>query len=230
MARDRGQTVFQPSRPGEHPLNSEGVWCQILAQMARGRPALFLDRDGAVIEEAQYLSRAEDINIFPGATEVIAAANKRGIPVVMVTNQAGIGRGYYGWAEFKAVQDALIAALAAEGAGINAVYACAHHPQAQGSLAHPDHPARKPNPGMLLQAGCDFGLDLKSSWLVGDKAIDVETAKRAGIAGALQVATGYGAAERHLAAQLAGPNFEVRFGRSIADATILPILMPQNAK
>jgi D-glycero-D-manno-heptose 1,7-bisphosphate phosphatase len=229
MARDEGQTMFQPI-PGEHPLNSEGVWCQILALTARGCPALFLDRDGAVIEEAQYLSRAEGISIIPGAAEVIAAANKQGIAVVMVTNQAGIGRGYYGWAEFSAVQEALVAALAAEGAAINAVYACAHHPQAEGFFAHPDHPARKPNPGMLLQAGVDFGLDLKSSWLVGDKAIDVEAAKRAGIAGALQVATGYGAAERKLAAQLAGPNFEVRFGRSIADATTLPLLMPQNAK
>jgi D-glycero-D-manno-heptose 1,7-bisphosphate phosphatase len=222
--------MFQPTRLSEYPLNSEDVWCQVLAPTARGRPALFLDRDGAVIEEAQYLSRAEDISIIPGAAAVIAAANKQGVPVVMVTNQAGIGRGYYGWAEFKAVQDALVAMLAAEGAGVNAVYACAHHPQARGCFAHPDHPARKPNPGMLLQAGSDFGLDLKSSWLVGDKAIDVDAAKRAGIAGALQVATGHGAAERKVAAQLAGPNFEVRFGRSIADATTLPILIPQNVR
>ncbi|MFY9838069.1 MAG: HAD family hydrolase, partial [Xanthobacteraceae bacterium] len=179
--------MFQPTRLSEYPLNSDGVWCQILARTARGRPALFLDRDGVVIEEAQYLSRAEDISIIPGATEIIAAANERGVPVAIITNQAGIGRGYYGWAEFKTVQDALIAALAAEGADINAVYACAHHPQAQGCFAHPDHPARKPNPGMLLQAGSDFGLDLRSSWLVGDKAIDVEAAKRAGIAGAMQV-------------------------------------------
>jgi len=222
--------MLQPTRSSEHPLNSEGVWCQILAQIPRDRPALFLDRDGAVIEETHYLSRVEDINIIPGTAEVIATANERLVPVVMVTNQAGIGRGRYSWSEFKAVQDAIVAALAAKGAGINAVYACAHHPQAQGFFAHPDHPARKPNPGMLLQAGSDFGLDLKSSWLVGDKASDVEAAKRAGIAGALQVATGYGARQRHLAAQLAGPNFEVRFGHSIADATMLPILMPQNVQ
>jgi D-glycero-D-manno-heptose 1,7-bisphosphate phosphatase len=218
--------MFRPTRLSEYPLNSEDVWCQILAPTARGRPALFLDRDGALVEEAQYLSRAENISIIPGAAEVIAAANKQGVPVVVVTNQAGIGRGYYEWADFKTVQDALIAALAAEGADINAVYACAHHPQAQGCFAHADHPARKPNPGMLLQAGSDFGLDLKSSWLVGDKAIDVEAAKRAGIAGALQVATGYGLKERQLGAELAGPNFEVRFGDSIADAMVLPILKP----
>jgi D-glycero-D-manno-heptose 1,7-bisphosphate phosphatase len=156
---------------------------------------------------------------------VISAANKRGVPVIIVTNQSGIGRGYYGWAEFGSVQEALIAMLAACGANIDAVYACAHHPEAEGWLAHPNHPARKPNPGMLLQAGCDLALDLKSSWLVGDKANDVEAAKRAGIAGALQVATGYGATERELAAKFATQNFEVRFAQSIADAMTLPIFM-----
>jgi D-glycero-D-manno-heptose 1,7-bisphosphate phosphatase len=81
---------------------------------------------------------------------------------------------------------------------------------------------------MLLWAVADLALDLKQSWLVGDKAIDVEAAKRAGIAGALQVATGYGSAERQRASGLASVSFEVRFGRSIADAMTLPILLPQN--
>jgi D-glycero-D-manno-heptose 1,7-bisphosphate phosphatase len=211
-------------RSAEHPLNSEGVWCQILHPPVPGRPALFLDRDGAIVEEIGYLRRIDDIVVIPGAAEVVAAANWRGVPVIMVTNQSGIGRGYYGWTEFKCVQDAIIAALVTEGARIDAVYACAHHPDAKGFLAHPNHPARKPNPGMLLQAAADLALDLKSSWLVGDKAGDIEAAKRAGIAGALQVATGYGAAERHFAARLASPTFEVRFGHSIADAMMLPIL------
>jgi len=218
--------MLESTRSAEHPLNSEGVWCQVFQRSARGRPALFLDRDGAVVEETGYLHRVEDIVVIPGAPEVIAAANQQSVPVIMVTNQSGIGRGYYGWTEFNSVQDAIVALLAAEGARIDAVYACPHHPEAKGFLAHPDHPARKPNPGMLLQAASDLGLDLKASWLVGDKANDIETAKRAGIAGALQVATGYGAAERQLAAKLASPNFEVRFGQSIADAMTLPILMP----
>jgi D-glycero-D-manno-heptose 1,7-bisphosphate phosphatase len=143
----------------------------------------------------------------------------------MVTNQAGIGRGYYRWSEFKTVQKSLFAILAADGAKIDAVYACPHHPKADGALALPDHPAHKPNPGMLLQAACDLELDLKSSWLVGDKATDIEAAKRAGIAGALHVATGYGSAERQSAATMADPDFKVRFGPSIADAMTLPILM-----
>ncbi len=215
-------------RSAEHPVDLEGVWCQIIRRPPPGRPALFLDRDGAVVEDPGYLRRVEDIVVIPGAADVIAAANQRSIPVVMVTNQSGIGRGYYGWAEFKFVQDAIVASLAIEGARIDAVYACAHHPEATGTLAHPDHPARKPNPGMLLQAASALALDLKSSWLVGDKADDIEAAKRAGIAGALQVATGHGKAERKRAAAMASPDFEVTFGQSIADAMMLPILMPRH--
>jgi D-glycero-D-manno-heptose 1,7-bisphosphate phosphatase len=219
---------MQLMRTADHPLNTDGVWCEIITRSTPDRPALFLDRDGAVVEETEYLCRVEDVVIIRGAGGVIAAANKRDVRVVLVTNQAGIGRGYYGWAEFAAVQRAIVSALAKEGAKIDAVYACAHHPKGQGSFAHPDHPARKPNPGMLLLAATDLALDLKKSWLVGDKAIDVEAAKRAGIAGALQVATGYGSVERERATAFASPAFDVRLGRSIADAMTLPILLPQN--
>jgi D-glycero-D-manno-heptose 1,7-bisphosphate phosphatase len=216
--------MLKSTQSEEHPLDVEGVWCEILRRPAPGRPALFLDRDGAVVKETGYPHQLKDIHIIPGAAKVIAAANKQSVAVVMVTNQSGIGRGYYGWSEFKAVQNAIIAALATAGAIVNAVYACAHHPEGKGLLAHPDHPARKPNPGMLLRAASAFALDLKSSWLVGDKADDVEAAKRAGIAGALLVATGYGDVERERAAILATPSFVVRFGRSIADAITLPVL------
>jgi len=217
--------MLKSSQSAEHPLDSQGVWCQILRRPAPGRAALFLDRDGAVVEETGYLCRVDDIVVIPGAARIISTANRHGIPVVMVTNQSGIGRGYYSWAEFKSVQDAIVASLSIEGANIDAVYACPHHPEAKGDLAHPDHPARKPNPGMLLQAASALALDLKSSWLVGDKADDVEAAKRAGIAGALLVATGYGNAERQRAAKLASSVFEVRFGQSIADAMTLPLLI-----
>jgi D-glycero-D-manno-heptose 1,7-bisphosphate phosphatase len=217
-------------RTVDHPLNSDGVWCEILATASPGRPALFLDRDGVVVEETEYLRRVEDIVMIRGAAQTIAAANECGIAVVLVTNQAGIGRDYYGWAEFQAVQKAILATLAAGGAQIDAVYACPHHPKGQGAFAHSNHPARKPNPGMLLQAAADLALDLGKSWLVGDKAIDIEAAKRAGIAGALQVATGYGRAERALASGLATATFDVRFGASIADAMMLPILMSQQVR
>jgi D-glycero-D-manno-heptose 1,7-bisphosphate phosphatase len=206
------------------PIDSEGVWCEVRDGAARGGPALFLDRDGVVIKETEYLSRAEDVAILPGVAGVIAAANRRGIPVVLVTNQSGIGRGYFGWSEFAAVQHAIASALEAQGARLDAIYACPHHASGQGAFAVPNHPARKPNPGMLLRAAADLDLDLRQSWMVGDKTIDIEAAKRAGLAGAMHVLTGYGKAERGQSAQLAAPDFELRFGRSIADALALPIL------
>jgi D-glycero-D-manno-heptose 1,7-bisphosphate phosphatase len=217
-------------RTVDHPLNVDGVWCEILTTAMPGRPALFLDRDGVVVEEAEYLRRVEDIVMIPGAAQTIAAANRHGVAVVLVTNQAGIGRGYYGWADFQAVQTAILSALAAEGARIDAVYASPHHPKGQGLFAHPNHPARKPNPGMLLQGAADLAVDLGTSWLVGDKAIDVEAAMRAGIAGALLVETGYGRSERARATGFATATFEVRLGASVADAMMLPILMPQQVR
>jgi D-glycero-D-manno-heptose 1,7-bisphosphate phosphatase len=208
----------------DHPLNSEGVWCEVLRRPPSGRPALFLDRDGVVIEDTDYLCRVEDIVVIQGASSVIAAANKNSVAVVLVSNQAGIGRGYYGWSDFKRVQQAIVEILAEEGARLDAVYACAHHPRGRDGFAHPDHPARKPNPGMLLQAASDLAINLTTSWLVGDRASDVEAAKRAGLAGAMQVTTGQGLAERQNVAGLETCGFEVRFGHSIADATGLPIL------
>jgi D-glycero-D-manno-heptose 1,7-bisphosphate phosphatase len=213
-------------RPPEYPLNAEGVWCEILTKPFPACPALFLDRDGAVVEETEYLCRIEDVVMIPGAADVIAAANKRGVAVVLVTNQAGIGRGYYGWTEFRAVQQAIVACLIAKGARLDAVYACAHHPEGRDTFTHPNHPFRKPNPGMLLQAASDLALNLKRSWLVGDKVSDIEAAKRAGLAGAMYVATGHGVTERLNVAGLAAPSFEIRCGRSIADALTLPILSP----
>lgn len=217
-------------RPSHYPLNADGVWCEVLRKPPPGRPGLFLDRDGAVVEETEYLCRVEDIVMIPGAADVIAAANRCDVPVVLVTNQAGIGRGYYEWADFQRVQQAIIATLAEQGARLDAVYACAHHPEGRGGFAHPDHPARKPNPGMLLQAASDLAIDLKTSWLVGDKAIDIEAAKRAGLAGAMQVATGYGIDERQRATAFATPRFEVRLGPSIADAITFPILSSRHVR
>src|SRR5262249_61259521 len=118
----------------EHPLDSQGVWCEVLQRPAPGRAALFLDRDGAIVEDTGYLRRVDDIVVIPGAAEVIAAANQRSVPVIMVTNQSGIGRGYYGWAEFKSVQDTFAASRATDGAGRAAVSACAHHTERWGAL------------------------------------------------------------------------------------------------
>jgi len=142
---------------------------------------------------------------------------------VLVTNQAGIGRGYYGWAEFQAVQQAIQSTLAGEGAHFDAVYACPHHSDGKGVFAHPDHPARKPNPGMFERAATALAIDLSRSWLVGDRVTDIEAARRAGLAGALHVLTGYGRQERAAALALCGPGFDVRAASSIGGALSLPM-------
>jgi len=150
-----------PIRISDLPFNSEEIWCEVLTMASHRRAALFLDRDGVVVEDKEYLWRKEDIVMIPGAAGAIAAANNCGIAVVLVTNQAVIGRGYYGWTKFRAVQRTIVGALAAEGARFDGVYACAHLPEEIGGFAHPDHPTLKPNPGMLLQAARVLGLDLK---------------------------------------------------------------------
>lgn len=206
-------------------LGLDGLWSYVSPSSKRGSAALFLDRDGVIVEETNYLRRPEDVTIIPGAAEVVAAANRLAVPVIIVTNQAGIGRGYYGWQEFAAVQEEIFTALARKGSHIDAAYACAHHPEGEGVYKHPDHPGRKPNPGMILRAGFDLGLDLSISWLVGDNVIDILAARRAGLAGALHVATGHGERDRDAALRLARGDFRVQEGLSVRDALKLPLLM-----
>ena len=155
------------------------------------RPAIFLDRDGTLNEEVDYLSDPEQMVLIPGAAAAVARLNKKGIPVVVVTNQSGIGRGKYTWQDFAAVMERMESLLALEGARIDAVYVSPHHQKGQGEYAVTDHPDRKPNPGMLLMAAEEHDLDLACSWMVGDKDIDIEAGRRAGCSVAL-VRTGYG--------------------------------------
>ncbi len=158
------------------------------------RPAVFLDRDGTLNEEVGYLHRPEELVLIPGAAAAVARLNARGIPVVVVTNQSGIGRGKYGWREFADVMSRMGTLLALENARVDAVYASPHHELGLGDYAVADHPDRKPNPGMLLRAAEEHGLDLSRSWMVGDKALDVGAGRRAGCRTVL-VRTGYGAEE-----------------------------------
>ena len=154
-------------------------------------PAVFIDRDGTLNEEVEYLSRPEDVVLVPGAAQAVARLNAAGIPVLVVTNQAGIGRGMYGWPEFQAVTQRIGELLAEAGAHLDGVYAAPHHPLGLGEYRHPDHPDRKPNPGLLLRAAAEHGVDLARSWMIGDKALDLEAGRNAGCRVAL-VRTGYG--------------------------------------
>jgi D-glycero-D-manno-heptose 1,7-bisphosphate phosphatase len=155
------------------------------------KPAVFLDRDGTLNEEIGYLHKPEDVALIPGAAGAVSRLNALAIPVIVVTNQAGIGRGKFGWQDFQAVTNRIAELLHAEQAHLDGTYAAPHHEKGLGEYAHPNHPDRKPNPGMLLRAAEEHGLDLSRSWMVGDKAIDLEAGRNAGCRVAL-VRTGYG--------------------------------------
>ena len=149
-------------------------------------PGLLLDRDGVINEEREYLHDPKDLIVIAGVAQAIAAINRRRIPVAVVTNQAGIGRGMYSVEDYHAVNRAIDAVLAEAGAHIDAWYFCPHHPDA-------DCACRKPRPGMALTAAKDLSLDLGRSVLVGDKISDLEAARAADCRTVL-VRTGYGRA------------------------------------
>jgi D-glycero-D-manno-heptose 1,7-bisphosphate phosphatase len=185
------------------------------------RPALFLDRDGTIIEEVGFIRWAEDVRLIAGATDVIAAANRNGVAVVIVTNQSGIARARFDWADFAAVQARMLSELAQGGAFIDAVLACPHHRDGRAPYNHPDHPDRKPNPGLVRRAAGLLPIALAQSWLIGDRASDIIAAARAGLGGGMLVATGVGAhpSEREAALQQRSVGrFEVILGGSIATA------------
>lgn len=192
------------------PLDPSGLWREVRSgRPAKPGPALFLDRDGTLIRLVNYLCRADEVAPIPGAFESLARARHAGFRVVIVTNQSGIGRGYYGWDAFAAVQERVAALAEAAGGQVDAVYAC---PALPGSGAA----CRKPAHGMILAAAEDLAIDLGASWIVGDSASDLEAGRRAGLARGWLVPTGHGAGDRGVAAGLASGNFRVTIGRPIA--------------
>jgi len=148
-------------------------------------PAVFLDRDGTVIKERHYLSDPAGVELLPGAAEGMRRMSALGLPLVLVTNQSGVGRGYFGRDAVERVHGRLLELLEAEGVRLSGLYACPHAPD--GNCA-----CRKPLPGLLTRAGAELRLDLAASFVVGDKPCDVELGLGAG-ATAILVRTGYGA-------------------------------------
>lgn len=147
-------------------------------------PAVFFDRDGVLIPDSGYPHRDEDLVLMPGAADAVRRLNSLGYLVVIVTNQSGVARGYFTEAQMNAFNDALVRKIAANGARIGAVYACPFHKDAEDpKYFHPDHPDRKPNPGMILRAIDEHHIDPARSFLIGDQASDLEAARRAGIPG-----------------------------------------------
>jgi D-glycero-D-manno-heptose 1,7-bisphosphate phosphatase len=161
------------------------------------------------------LSEPDKVRPIAGAGRLIARANAIGLPVVVVSNQSRIDRGYYGWSAFAAVQRRLERLVGAEGGRFDAVYACPHLPGGRAGEEAPDSLYRKPGPGMLLRAAEVLNLDLRRSWVVGDAASDLEAGLRAGLCRGWLVPTGHGARDAEAARSLMGAGFEVVVGRSI---------------
>lgn len=162
------------------------VWGKPTAAARAGaQPTLFLDRDGVVIRDRDYLAHPSGVEVLPGAAEAMIAARQAGFQIIGVSNQSGIGRGYFGLSQLDAVMKKLVADLGSAGAGWDGFYYCPHAPGARCAC-------RKPLPGLLDEAAADFAWDPQLSWVVGDKASDVELGLAAGL-GAVLVRTGYGA-------------------------------------
>jgi D-glycero-D-manno-heptose 1,7-bisphosphate phosphatase len=149
-------------------------------------PAVFLDRDGVLIEDLGYVHRTEDLRWIPGAQAAVRRFNELGWWVFVVTNQSGVARGMFGPEAVEAFHAAMQSQLAAAGARVDAFYDCPFHAEATvEAWRHPNHPDRKPNPGMLLRALAEHPVDRERSLLIGDKDSDLEAARRAGVEGRL---------------------------------------------
>ena len=210
-----------PSRQPSVSGTDEGLWCEITARDVAHRPALFLDRDGVLVEDTHYLGRAEDVRMLEGASAAVARCNRAGIPVVLVTNQSGIARRLYDWQGFHAVQAALSRALAKAGAHLDATLACAHHADGSAPFNIADHPWRKPSPGMILAAGSRMKLDLAHSWIVGDRAADIATGRAAHLAGGILISPQADDPDRQAARGLEAPDFIVEISASLEAAVSL---------
>jgi D-glycero-D-manno-heptose 1,7-bisphosphate phosphatase len=158
------------------------------------RPAVFLDRDGTLSHEVGYVNHPSRFRLYPWTVDAVRAINQAGWLAVVVTNQAGVARGYFPESVLEEVQRRLEEAVREGGGRLDAVYACVHHP----SVGHPpyrvDCDCRKPRPGMLRRAEAELDADLARSWVVGDRHSDLQLAWSAGAKGAL-VKTGYGLGE-----------------------------------
>ncbi|MDA8165175.1 MAG: HAD family hydrolase [Desulfobacteraceae bacterium] len=155
------------------------------------KPAVFLDRDGTINEQMGYINHLSRFRLLPGAAAGIRLLNEKGLPVVVVTNQSGLARGYFPPELLAEVHAQMHRELAAAGAHVDAVYVCPHHPEAKRPEYRQSCDCRKPRPGLFRQAASDLGLDLGCSYLVGDRWTDLKAAANCGITGIL-VLTGYG--------------------------------------
>jgi D-glycero-D-manno-heptose 1,7-bisphosphate phosphatase len=158
------------------------------------RPAVFIDRDGTLTEEVGYVNHPARLRLLPRSAEAIRRLNAASVAAVVVTNQAGIARGYFSEAVLDDTHAALVAQLKDAGASLDGLYACIHHPSEGAPPYRAECECRKPKPGLLLRAASELDLDLRASTMVGDKASDLVPGRAVG-ARAVLVRTGYGLGE-----------------------------------
>jgi D-glycero-D-manno-heptose 1,7-bisphosphate phosphatase len=158
------------------------------------RRAVFMDRDGTISEEVGYINHPSRFRLFPYAKEAIKLLNDNGWLAVVITNQAGVARGYFPEAMIETVHQHLEEELRSEGARVDGIYYCAHHPSVGEPPYRQDCDCRKPKPGLINQAAKDLDIELEQSWMIGDRYSDIELAHNAGVRAAL-VLSGYGRGE-----------------------------------
>jgi len=158
------------------------------------RPAIFIDRDGTLSHEVGYVNHASRFRLYPFSVDAVRLVNRAGYLAVVVTNQAGVARGYFPESVIHEVHADLRDAMEAGGARLDAIYFCAHHPTVGEPPYRRDCDCRKPRPGMLRRAEAELGADLAQSWVVGDRHGDLRLAWGVGARGAL-VRSGYGRGE-----------------------------------
>ena len=161
-----------------------------------GRPAVFLDRDGTLVDELGFLDDPDRLRLLPGASEAVRRLNGAGFFVALVTNQSGIARGLFTEERLAAIHERLELVLAREGARLDAIAYCPHHPDEGEPPYRRRCVCRKPEPGLILQLLSRHGLDPAASWVVGDAVRDIQAGARAELGGRILVATGKGEDER----------------------------------
>ncbi|WFU12346.1 HAD-IIIA family hydrolase (plasmid) [Rhizobium sp. CB3090] len=144
------------------------------------RPCIFFDRDGVLIVDSGYIGNPQSVILTEGCKLAVSAVRESRYASAIVTNQSGIGRGYYSWSDFEAVQKELSHHVGSD--AFDAVYACGYH-ERRDVVPMTSHSWRKPNPGMLLAAATDLDLDMRNSWIIGDRYTDLLAGARAGLAG-----------------------------------------------
>lgn len=157
--------------------------------------AVFLDKDGTIIEDVNYLKHASQIKFIPGSVEAIKMLNKAGYKVIVISNQSGIARGILTEDMLQAIDKNLHKRLLHQGAYLDGMYHCPHHPEHGLYPYKKECSCRKPNPGMLLKAAKDHDIDLAQSYMIGDHPTDIEAGKKAGTK-TIFVLTGHGKEEK----------------------------------